>query len=283
MAAGSNCDMVMNKVGIIGYGNMGAAIAERIKAAYTVSVFDKQEVKIRGLSGVSAVLDCVSLVRAAQTIILAVKPQDFSVLLREIRPVITPKQLVISIAAGITTRFIEELLGSVRVIRAMPNIAAKIGSGVVCLSRGSFTAQADLDFADGLFRNTGKVLIIEEGMMNAATAISGSGPGFFCDLVQGKSAQEIQDFSEKVFIPSFSVTAHNLGFSPEQARLLAQLTARGTIQYLDRQRLSAEEVKIQVTSKNGTTEAGLRVLNRDINNLTAAAKAALIRAAELSI
>lgn len=268
-------------VGIIGFGNMGSAIAEQIKVKYQLFVFDKDKEKTRNLSGIGIADNILDLVNKVDTLILAVKPQDFDTALNEIKPYAKDK-LVISIAAGITTAHMEKILGAVRVIRAMPNIPAKISEGITCFSKGRFASEEDLVFAQDLFVYLGETLRIDEEKMNAVTAVSGSGPGFLCDLIEGKSLTEIKDFTEKVFIPSFSATASSLGFTPMQAKILAEVTGRGSVRYLEKEHLSPAEMKKQVASKGGTTEAGLRLLQHNIKNLTEAAKAALRRAEELS-
>lgn len=268
-------------IGIIGFGNMGSAIAGRIKDKYKLSAFDKDKNKIRDLSGIQIAQDLADLVSKVDSIILAIKPQDFDEVLNEIKDY-TKDKLIISIAAGITTGYIEKILNRVKVVRTMPNLPAKIGMGMICLSKGKFAEIADLKFAEELFGTLGRTLTLGEEMMDAVTAVSGSGPGFFCDLISEKSLKEIKGYAERSFIPSLSITALNLGFSPAQARILSETTARGTIQYLIKENLTPDELKKRVASKGGTTEAGLEVLCHDIKNLGEAVRAAVKRAKELS-
>jgi len=270
------------KIGIIGFGNMGSAIAEQLKAGYQITVFDKDKDKTQNLKGINVVLGTVALIKQVDVVVLAVKPQDFDVVLDEAKTIIDGK-LIISIAAGISTAYIEKVLGKVKVIRVMPNLPVKVKEGMSCLCKGKFADDEDLKFTEDLFKRVGKTLIIDnEDMMNSVTAISGSGPGFFCDLVEGKSLDEIKDFSEQYFIPSLIDTATNLAFTPIQAEILATTTGGGIVQYLIRENLTPDEVKKQVVSPGGTTEAGLKVLLHDIKNLEKAVKAALKRARELS-
>ena len=270
------------KIGIIGFGNMGSAIAEQLKADYQIAVFDKDKNKTENLKGINVALGTAALIKQVDVVVLAVKPQDFDVVLDEAKTIIDGK-LIISIAAGISTAYIEKVLGKVKVIRVMPNLPVKVKEGMSCLCKGKFADDEDLKFTEDLFKRVGKTLIIDnEDMMNSVTAISGSGPGFFCDLVEGKSLDEIKDFSEQYFIPSLIDTATNLAFTPIQAEILATTTGGGIVQYLIRENLTPDEVKKQVVSPGGTTEAGLKVLLHDIKNLEKAVKAALKRAKELS-
>ncbi|OGX15422.1 MAG: hypothetical protein A2166_04825 [Omnitrophica WOR_2 bacterium RBG_13_41_10] len=269
----------MQKIGIIGFGNMGSAIAEGIKKDYPVIVFDKDKSKTAKISGIKLAQNNIDIVKSSDIVILAVKPQDFEKLLEEIKGVVEDK-LIVSIAAGITTSYIETRLDKARVIRVMPNLPAKVRKGMICLSRGSFAHEDELNLAKALFDYLGKTLLIEENQMNAATAVSGSGPGFLYDQIQGKTKEEIKDYIVS-FTTSLTNSAINIGFSKPVAEVLAQTTASGSIAYLEQMHLSPEEAKKQVASKGGTTEAGLEVLHKG-GSLSEAVKAALRRAQELS-
>ncbi len=268
------------KIGIIGFGNMGSALAERLKQDYAIFTFDKDPGKTKALELITVSPDLPSLLEKAEIIILAVKPQDFALLLAEIRGYIKDK-LIISIAAGISTAYLENALGAARVIRAMPNLPAQIGEGITCLSKGKFASLQDFDFTQNLFGYIGEVLEIEERLMNAATAVSGSGPGYLYDLIEGKDIPAAKKYTEEVFIPSLAAAARNQGFGPEEARILAEVTGRGSIFFLEKTNASPSELKRKITSKGGTTEAGLEALQRT-KSLGEAVKAALKRAAELS-
>jgi pyrroline-5-carboxylate reductase len=135
--------MINKKVGIIGFGNMGSAIAERIKSEYKVFVFDKDKERTTNLSGISVAENITDLLHKVDTVILAVKPQDIEALLKEIKDKVN-NQLVISIAAGITTKYIEKILGMVRVIRVMPNIGVIVGKSIYYICKGEFAKEKDL-------------------------------------------------------------------------------------------------------------------------------------------
>lgn len=268
------------RLGIIGCGNMGSAIAERVRLKYDVWVFDKDKDRTNVLSGVNTACSIIELYDEVNIIIFAVKPQDFADVLSQAKNYIKNK-LVISIAAGITTKRIEECLGDVRVIRVMPNMPAKIGMGMSCLCRGKFASEKDLLLAKQLFDNLGQTLALGEEMMDAATAISGSGPGYFYDLIEGKDIKEIREFSRGVFVPALYEAAIGLGFNPAQAEKLANATTCGSLTVLEELNIAPAELKKQVISKGGTTEAGLAVLHQG-GSLREAAEAALKRAKELS-
>lgn len=275
----------MNKIiGIIGFGNMGSAIGEQIKADYKVIVFDKDPARSSGASGIAIAGDICELVDKSDICVLAVKPQDFGQVLGQIKACghLTDK-LFISIAAGITTYYIEKMLGVVRVVRVMPNLPARIGRGISCLARGRFASDTDLEFADDMFEYLGEVTEIEEPMINAATAVSGSGPAYVCDFLVKKKI-DITDISgeqKEEFLKEFGSAARDLGFTDRQASVLTRLTWEGTIAYLKRSSLSPQELIRQVMSRGGTTEAAFTILEAG-GTLKAAIEAGRKRADELS-
>jgi len=269
-------------IGIIGFGNMGSAIAERIKSTYQVFIFDKEKNKTRNLRGVNLAENVADLVKKAEVIILAVKPQDFDAVLSEIKNY-TADKLIISIAAGITTEYIGRRLGNVRVIRAMPNLLAKIGESATFLYGGLVANEEDVDFAKTMFDHLGKTWLIEENMMNAATAVSGTGPACCCDFMDSRNLDpdHIPTAQKKELIGDLSKAAEALGFSQENSKILATLVVNGVIDLFDKTNLTPLQLKEQITSKGGTTEAALAVLHRG-GSMTEALKAAVKRARELS-
>ncbi|MFA5155881.1 MAG: pyrroline-5-carboxylate reductase [Candidatus Omnitrophota bacterium] len=270
------------KIGIIGYGNMGSAIARQLKNNYEVLVFDKDKARLGSADGIAATASIAELVEKSGIVILAVKPQDFSDALAAIKAVAKNK-LFISIAAGISATYIEDALGQARVIRTMPNMPAKIGESMTCLAQGRFATLDDLDTAENLFEYMGEVLVIEENMMNQATAISGSGPAYVCNFLesQGLGPENVPDDKKAYFLDIFQKAARELGFSEHDARLLTKATFNGTLSFLKREKISPAELREQVTSKGGTTEAALVTLNKG-GSLVDAVKAAAKRAEELS-
>ena len=271
----------MIKVGIIGYGNMGRAIAERIKNNYAVCIFDK--IKCIVSDKLTLARSLSELVQQSELIILAVKPQDFDLLLNEIKPFVNDK-LIISIAAGMTTGYLKNQLGlKTRLIRIMPNLPAQIGEGVSVLFSGENVDKEELNLdghlAYDVFSNLGLVLVVDnEKMINAATAISGSGPAFFCHFVIQKNGQA--DKLRDEFMISLTQAAVNLGFNQRQADILAKKTVDGSIAMLTQKHLLPKELIGMVASKGGTTEAGLEVLASG-GSLIAATQKALERASQL--
>ena len=272
----------MKNVGIIGFGNMGQAIAERIKDKYAVCVFDKDKNKISALQNISAFDDVNKLIKQSEVIILAVKPQDFDALLNEIKPLLEDK-FIITIAAGVTTKYIRSRLGEkVRIVRVMPNMPAQIGQGVSVIFKGQNASEGDSNsawyLAHDIFSNLGAVLAVDkEEMINAATAVSGSGPAFFCHyLKERKNAPSKRD----EFIKMLTESAVGLGFDRKEAEFLSEKTVDGIIAMLIERNLSCADIVKMVASKGGTTQAGLDVLNSG-GSLEEAVKSAYKRAGEL--
>lgn len=273
----------MKKFGIIGYGNMGKAIAERIKDKYAVCVYDKDSNKISGLTGIGIFKSASELVKQSEVVILAVKPQDFDSLLDEIKSFAQGK-LFITIAASITTKYVKSRLGDkIRVVRVMPNMPAQIGQGISVLFKDKDASEGDLNLAWELawqtFSYIGSELVVEnEQMMDAATAISGSGPAFFCYHIKDK-AQAAGKRDE--FVRVLAEAAETLGFDARQAQVLSERTVDGIIAMLIERNLSCDDIIKMISSKGGTTEAGLEVLHNG-GSLVDSVKAAVERAKQLS-
>lgn len=267
-------------IGIIGFGNMGSSITERIKSKYDVFVFDRDKNKTNNVSGVVLCRNIVDLITRVDSIILAVKPQDFAELLEEINAH-TKDKLIISIAAGITTRYIEKILGMARVIRVMPNIGAIVGQSISYICKGKFAKEKDLKLSIKLFNLIGYTFIFSEDLMNAATAVGGSGPGFWGYLFAKKPRHEWDEYRANYFIPELTSAAKSVGFDEKTARLTADLVAGGSSVTVNILHITPAELTKKVASKGGTTEAGLEILQKG-GTLTEAVRAALKRAKELS-
>lgn len=269
-------------IGIIGYGNMGSAIAEKIRGKYELFVFDKDTSRLKQATGVSVVGSIAEVVTSAEAVIIAVKPQDFDEVLGEVHP-FSKGKIFISIAVGIKTTYIERKLGDARVIRAMPNLGAIVGRSVTCICRGRFTRQDDLALANDLFSHIGRVEELPEDMMDIVTGVSGSGPGYYFDFVARRNNDYNQDKNKfmQEFIVSLTGAAREAGLDANLSELLAREICLASDLTLVYTKLTAEELRKKVASKGGTTEAGLEVLQRG-GSLTEAVQAAVKRAKELS-
>jgi pyrroline-5-carboxylate reductase len=238
----------MKTIGMIGGGNMGAAIVNKIRRKYSVSVVEKDPAKCKILKYKYKVVcgGLGSIVERANTVILAIKPQDFDTMLYQLRGLIRKDHLLISIAAGVTTQYIEKRLGpGIRVIRAMPNLPAQIGEAMTGMCKGKFASTNDLKEAVKIFDHIGKTIEVQEKWIDCVTAVSGSGPAYVF-----------------LFVEIFTNAAKNLGFSPEQAKLLVDQTLRGSLDLLEESNEDAGALRARVTSKGGTTQAALEVFEQ---------------------
>ncbi len=179
-------------IAILGAGKMGEALASGLLRAGVVTpagiVAAARRVGRADQLRAAYDIEVVSAAEAAvlaQTLVIAVKPQDMGVLLDEIRPVVTPDKLVISVAAGITTAFIgSRLAGDVPVVRVMSNTPVLVDEAMSEISAGPHATDEHLRRAEELLRPVGKVLRIPESQQDAATALSGSGPAYVYFLVE---------------------------------------------------------------------------------------------------
>ncbi len=178
-------------IAIIGTGKMGEALlsgllrAGRPPSALVAAVRrDDRAAELRERYGV-LVTDAASAAKMADTLLLAVKPQDMNRLLEEIASAVAADRLVVSVAAGITTAFIERrLAGEIPVIRVMSNTPVLVDEAMSVISAGAYAGEEHLCLAEELLRPVGKVLRIPESQQDAATALSGSGPAYVYYLVE---------------------------------------------------------------------------------------------------
>jgi pyrroline-5-carboxylate reductase len=178
-------------IAILGTGKMGEALLSGLlRAGWAPSAVvaavrrEERAEEIRTGYGVQ-VMDAPAAAKLADTLVLGVKPQDMGKLLAEIGPGLPPGRLVISVAAGITTSFIERRLpGEVPVVRVMSNTPVLVDQAMSVISRGAYAGEEHLRRAEELLRPVGKVLRIPESQQDAATALSGSGPAYVYYLVE---------------------------------------------------------------------------------------------------
>jgi pyrroline-5-carboxylate reductase len=178
-------------IAILGAGKMGEALlsgvlrAGRRPADLMVTVRrDERGALLRERYGVDVVSN-IEAAKRAETLILAVKPQDMAMLLQDVAPHLPAGRLVISIAAGITTSFVESRLpAGVPVVRVMSNTPVHVDEAMSVISAGSHADEEHLKRTEELLAPVGKVLRIPESLQDAATALSGSGPAYFYFLVE---------------------------------------------------------------------------------------------------
>lgn len=194
--------------------------------------------------GVRAAAGRQEVVAQSDVLILACKPKDVAELLDEVGAGCRPQQILLSLAAGISTAFIaERVTPGVQVLRAMPNTSCQVGESATALCQGATVKPESLDLVRTILASVGQVHQVPEGQMDAVTGLSGSGPAYIY-LVTEAMVQAGQE----------------LGLSPEVARALAVQTIKGAAQMLAETGAEPRLLREQVTSPNGTTAAGLEVL-----------------------
>ena len=182
----------------------------------------------------------------ADTLVITVKPQDMAGLLEEIAPHINADQLVISVAAGITTRFIESRLGAqAAVVRVMSNTPVLVDEAMSVISPGRFAGEQHLRRTEELLRPVGKVLRIPESQQDAATALSGSGPAYVYFLVESMVDAGIL-----------------LGMSRASALEMVKQAVFGAATMLRESGEHPVILREAVTSPGGTTISAIRELER---------------------
>jgi pyrroline-5-carboxylate reductase len=200
-------------------------------------------------------------------VILAVKPQDAGGLFAELVQHISSEQVILSVMAGVTIQTIQQELGVSKVVRAMPNLPAEIGRGITAFTATEAVTRSELLLIHNLLNTTGKAIYFEEETkIDAATAVSGSGPAYIY-----------------YFMQAMIDAASSLGFTDAEAELLVQETIMGAIHLKNHHQLTCREWIGKVASRGGTTEAALSVFDRQTmrDTIQDAIEAAFNRAVQL--
>ncbi len=260
---------------IIGGGNMGLTYAQAFVRSHVTTrenlmILEHLEEKAKQLKQLDlgmVYLDSKKCLSKADIIILAVKPQDSVALFEQIRKNTDGGQVYLSIMAGVTIKAIQEKLGVKKVIRAMPNLPAQIGQGMTAFTATDDVTRLELAMVQNLLATTGKAVYVEkESMIDATTAISGSGPAYVY-----------------YFMDAMMQAARQMGFTEAEAEMLVVQTFTGAVDLYNKTDLSCADWIQRVSSRGGTTEAALNsfkinTLHQDIID---GAMAALNRAVEL--
>ncbi len=248
--------MNTNTIAIIGAGNMGGSLLTGLMTnrfpPEQLWIADPDTEKLHVLKQqftIQTTQHNDEALQYADVVILAVKPQIMHAVIESIAPVIRQKNpLVISVAAGIREAHLQNGLGgNAAIVRCMPNTPALIGAGASALYANDFVTAKQHALAESILRAVGKVVWLDhENEMDAVTALSGSGPAYFFLVMEA-----LQAAGEK------------LGLSSETARLLTLQTAFGAARMALESSESATTLRQRVTSKGGTTEAAIHVLEQE--------------------
>jgi pyrroline-5-carboxylate reductase len=237
-------------IGFLGAGNMAEAL---IRGLLETQVCDPSEIFasdpnaqrlafISGTYGIQSAADNSALVKSCPVLVLAVKPQQVAEVMSGLRGEFDPgRNVLISIAAGISTGYLERALDvPAKVVRVMPNlpVVVRAGAGAFCLGRYAGPAEAEL--AHRLFASVSLLVPVEETLLDAVTAVSGSGPAYVFYLCELMTAAGVE-----------------LGLTPADAERLSVQTVIGAARMLSEGRRRPADLRQAVTSKGGTTEAAL--------------------------
>ena len=262
-----------HQLGFIGAGNMAEAIA---RAAISAKIFPASQMvacdpveerrEVFASLGVTTTQQNADVIDRSQHVLLAVKPQTLPQVGDELRAVDADRQVVMSIMAGIATEKIEQAIGRPsRLVRIMPNTPLMVGRGMSAIALGRHARTGDDDLALRLFGAAGEAIQVQEPLIDAITAVSGSGPAYLFYLAE-----------------AMELAARELGLG-EHAGLLVRQTLLGSAELLCKGDQTPEALRLKVTSPGGTTEAAIKHLdgNASTQVIVNAIKAAESRSREL--
>lgn len=236
-------------IGFIGCGKMASAIIKGIQGveesdSFTIlgSELNEEIAKVASdRLGIKVFADNKELAKCSDIVFIATKPNYVAEVVEEIKSVLTSDKLIVSIAAGVSTSKIESIISDARVIRVMPNTPALVKLGMFGVCKGSKANDEDLNLIVKLLSNLGKCITVEESQIDIVTAISGSGPAFFYQVIE-----DIARAGEK------------LGLDYEKTLVLATQTALGSAQMVfNRGETSVQTLIDNVATKGGCTFVGI--------------------------
>ncbi len=267
--------MIEGTLGFIGAGNMSGALIKGLLHSGSVTpdriiasdVSPDRLEHLKKLHGIKTTVDNHELVRSSDVVVLAVKPQAIDKVLSQMSKDVEARHLVVSVAAGVPVVAIEgKLPAGTRLVRSMPNTAAIVLAGATAISAGTHATEKDLATAGQLFEAVGRVVVLDESLLDAVTGLSGSGPAYVMVMIEA-----LADGGVKV------------GLHRDTALLLAAQTVFGSAKLLLETGEHPGRLKDQVTSPGGTAIAGLHTLEAGglRRTLIDAVEAATKRAGEL--
>jgi pyrroline-5-carboxylate reductase len=245
--------VIAPSIGFIGAGNMAEALIRGLLETGVCSpqtLFASEVNPIRRAwfmqnYGLQVSADTQKLVASCSVLVLAVKPQQVPEVMAALAGRLDPQRhTLVSIAAGITTAYLEKAAGApLKIIRVMPNTPAKLRAGATAFCLGRHAGETEKKLAEQIFEAVGKVVAVDERLLDAVTAVSGSGPAYvflLCELM--------------------IAAGQDLGLSRGQAETLSVQTILGSARMLSESGQSAATLRTAVTSAGGTTEAALKHL-----------------------
>jgi len=246
---------VNKAIGIIGCGNMGRGILEGIlknglMEAGKVFIYDKDSSKTAEMKerlGVNVSEDSTGLMKDADVVVLAVKPNIYKPVLEQIKGSVREDQIIVTIAAGINLAFVEEILGQdKRIVRTMPNTPALVGEGMTAVVPGKGSGEDDLQTVVEIFKGIGKVEVVPEYLIDAVIGISGSAPAYVY-----------------MFIEAMADGAVLGGMPRDKAYRFASQAVLGSAKMVLESGMHPGELKDMVCSPGGTTIEAVKSLEKN--------------------
>ncbi len=250
------------KIGFFGAGKMAEGILFAIEDKKSVVMAEKVPTRAAELKkkyGVKMTDDLKAVVKAADLIFLAVRPQDVEAVAAEVKPLLTSSKTIVSIVAGKTLAKLRAAFGAkVRLIRVMPNLALRANAGMCAICAAAKTPPKAVKTVEEILGRAGATAILKEKDFDVVTALSGSGPAYFA-------------YMEDAMVEG----AIALGLKPTVARLLAEQTMYGTAKFLRESGMELKPFIEGVCTKGGTTAAGMvKLANPNFKKIVAATLAA---------
>ncbi len=241
------------KIGFIGCGKMASAIIQGV-----LTSANKEHLTLKGSEvnpevaeaaqkrlGITVLSDNKALAIDSDIIFIATKPNFVKEVLEEIKDELTDEKLIVSIAAGVSTQKITDIIGPHRIIRVMPNTPALVKEGMSGVCKGEFATEEDIQFVINLLTGIGKCIEVEESQIDIVTAISGSGPAFFYKVIEDMAR-----------------AGEKLGLAYDKSLLLATQTAIGSAKMIfNRGETPVQTLIDNVATKGGCTFVGISVMN----------------------
>jgi pyrroline-5-carboxylate reductase len=238
--------MKKHRIAILGGGNLGTSLAKGLILSKQVShqeiiLTEKRESRIEQLKNLGFLVTSNNLdaVKRSQIIVMSVKPQQFTTLAEEIKSALEPRHILVSTITGITHREIENAFGNLPVFRIMPNTALEICESMTCISY-KYTDSAHENLILPLFEKLGKILVIPEELMGAATVVGACGIAFALRFMRAMSQGGIE-----------------IGFNSEMAQLISAQTVKGAAKLIVETSNHPESEIDKVTTPQGITISGL--------------------------
>ncbi len=252
-------DVSKLKIAVLGAGKMGGILLQAFlkdalftpEQIFATVAHENRALFLATQWGISVSTDNVAAVQRADLILLGVKPFQIPDLITRIHPALTSRKTIVSIAASVTTRAIEETAEmEIPVIRAMPNTPSQVGAGMTALCRGRFASEEQMQMAARIFETVGRTVTVDEKMMDAVTGLSASGPAFLY-----------------IILESLAEAGVKVGLPRDVSTLLAAQTAFGAAKMVLETGYHPALLKDAVTTPAGCTidgileleEGGLRV------------------------